>query len=123
LPEKSGQTISVTNPVLFVLTHMAEDTPNTQPSQPAQNPQNPQQPRRDAPRHQGSRRHHNYRNQAPRPAEKPAEKPQESKDLSLEDEETEQDRSAAPSRQSRGGGRGKPPKRVIEEWASDIYCE
>jgi hypothetical protein len=120
LAGKSGQTISVTNPVLSVLTHMAEDTPNTQPSQPAQNPQ---QPRRDAPRHQSNRRHHSYRDQAPRPAEKPAEKPQETKELSLDDEETEQDRSAAPPRQSRGGGRGKPPKRVIEEWASDIYCE
>jgi len=43
--------------------------------------------------------------------------------LSLDDEETEADRSAGPQRQSRGGGRGKPPKRVIEEWANDIYCE
>jgi len=110
---------------------MAEDTPNTQPSQPAQNKQNTQnaqQPRRDAPRHQGSRRYHGHREQTPRPTERPAatpaEKPQqETKELSLDDEETEQDRSAAPSRHSRGGGRGKPPKRVIEEWASDIYCE
>ncbi|MHB8165025.1 MAG: hypothetical protein ACYDDV_11935 [Methanoregula sp.] len=106
---------------------MAEDTPNPQPSQNPQNSQNAQQPRRDAPRHQGSRRYHGHRDQTPRPAERqpatPAEKPQESKDLSLDDEETEQDRSAAPTRHSRGGGRGKPPKRVIEEWASDIYCE
>jgi hypothetical protein len=49
-----------------------------------------------------------------------AEKPQESKDVGLDDEETEQDRT---SRQSRSGGRGKPPRRVIEEWANDPYCE
>ncbi|MDO9323498.1 MAG: hypothetical protein Q7T80_00915 [Methanoregula sp.] len=99
---------------------MAEDTPTPQPSTP---PQNVQNPRRDGPRHHGRRPQQNYRQQAPRPAERPAEKPLESKELSLDDEETEADRSAAPPRQSRGGGRGKPPKRVIEEWANDIYCE
>jgi len=99
---------------------MPEDTPD---SQQTPNTQNPQNTRRDAPRHHGTRRHHNYREQAPRPAEQPGEKAQETKELNLDDEETEQDRSAAPSRQSRGGGRGKPPKRVIEEWANDIYCE
>jgi hypothetical protein len=120
LPVRSGQTISVTSPELSVLTFMPEDTQNPQSSQNAQNVQHPQ---RETPRHQGNRRHHNYREQAPRPAEQPAEKTQEPKELSLDDEETEQDRSAAPQRQSRGGGRGKPPKRVIEEWANDIYCE
>jgi hypothetical protein len=115
-----GQTISVTSPVLSVLTRMAEDTSNQQRSQ---NTQNIQNPRRDAPRYHGPRRHHNPQEQVPRSTEKPEEKLQESKELSLEDEETEQDRSAAQSRQSRGGGRGKPPKRVIEEWANDIYCE
>ena len=50
----------------------------------------------------------------------PTEKPQESKEVGLDDEETEQDRT---SRQSRSGGRGKPPRRVIEEWANDPYCE
>lgn len=99
---------------------MPEDTPD---SQQTPNTQNPQNTRRDAPRHHGTRRHHNYREQAPQPVEKQADKTQETKELSLDDEETEQDRSAAPSRQSRGGGRGKPPKRVIEEWANDIYCE
>lgn len=99
---------------------MAEDTKNP-PSSP--NTQNPHRPRRDAPRHHGARRQQGYREPAAQPAEKQAEKPQESKELSLDDEETEQDRSAAPPRQSRGGGRGKPPKRVIEEWANDIYCE
>lgn len=100
---------------------MAEDTQNPQPSP---NTQNVQNTRRDAPRHQGNRSPLNYREQAPQLAEKQAEKPQEPKELSLDDEETEQDRSSAPSRQSRGGGsRGKSPKRVIEEWANDPYCE
>ena len=114
------QTISVTSPVLSVLTRMAEDTPNQQTSQ---NTQNIQNPRRDTPRYHGPRRYHNSQEQVSRSAEKPEGKPQDSKELNLDDEETEQDRSAAPSRQSRGGGRGKPPKRVIEEWANDIYCE
>jgi hypothetical protein len=99
---------------------MAEDTQNPQPSP---NTQHVQNTRRDVSRHHGNRRPHNYREPAPRPAEQPAERTPETKELSLDDEETEQDRSAAPSRQSRGGGRGKPPKRVIEEWANDIYCE
>jgi hypothetical protein len=50
----------------------------------------------------------------------PTGKPQESKEVELDDEETEQDRT---SRQSRSGSRGKPPRRVIEEWANDPYCE
>ena len=99
---------------------MAEDTSN---QQRAQNPQNIQNPRRDAHRYHGPRRYHNSTAQVPRPAEKPEEKMQAPKELGLDDEETEQDRSEAHSRQSRGGGRGKQPKRVIEEWANDIYCE
>ena len=99
---------------------MAEDTSNQQTSQ---NPQNIQNPRRGAHRYHGPRRYHDSQGQVSRPAEKPEEKMQESKELSLDDEETELDRSEAQSRQSRGGGRGKPPKRVIEEWANDIYCE
>ena len=118
--QPGGQTISVTNPVLFVLTRMAEDTSNQKTSQ---NPQNNQNPRRNSYRYHGPRRYHNSQGQAPLPAGKPEEKMQVPKDLDLDDEETEQDRSADPSRQSRGGGRGKQPKRVIEEWANDIYCE
>ncbi len=49
-----------------------------------------------------------------------AEKPQESKDVELDDEETEKDRT---SRHSHSGGRGKPPRRVIEESVNDPYCE
>ena len=50
----------------------------------------------------------------------PTEKPPESKDVGLDEEETEHDRT---SRQSRSGGRGKPPRRVIEESVNDPYCE
>jgi len=49
-----------------------------------------------------------------------ADKPQESKDVELDDEETERDRT---SRHSHPGGRGKPPRRVIEESVNDPYCE
>jgi len=49
-----------------------------------------------------------------------AEKPQESKDVELDDEETDKDRT---SRHSHSGGRGKPPRRVIEESVNDPYCE
>jgi hypothetical protein len=49
-----------------------------------------------------------------------SEKPQESEDVGLDDEEPDQDRT---SRQSRSGGRGKPPRRVIEESVNDPYCE
>ena len=120
MKKKQGQVISVTTPEISVLTLMAEDTHNPQPSP---NSQNVQSTQRDAPRHHGNPHRNTYRQQAPRPAEKPAEKSQESKEINPDDEETEQDRSSAPSRHSRGGGRGKPPKRVIEEWANDIYCE
>ena len=49
------------------------------------------------------------------------EKPQKSKDVELDDEETERDRTS--SRHSYSGGRGKPPRRVIEESVNDPYCE
>lgn len=47
-------------------------------------------------------------------------KPQESKDVELDDEETEKDRT---SRHTHSGGRGNPPRRVIEESVNDPYCE
>jgi hypothetical protein len=99
---------------------MAEDTSNQKTSQ---NPQDIQNPRRDSQRYHGPRRYHHSQEQVPRPAGKPEENIQVPKEPDLDDEETEQDRSEAHSRQSRGGGRGKQPKRVIEEWANDIYCE
>jgi hypothetical protein len=40
--------------------------------------------------------------------------------MELDEEEPEQDRA---SRQSHSGGRGKPPRRVIEESVNDPYCE
>jgi hypothetical protein len=49
-----------------------------------------------------------------------ADKPQESKDVELDDEETERDRT---SRHSHSVSRGKPPRRVIEESVNDPYCE
>ena len=49
-----------------------------------------------------------------------AEETQESKDVELDDEETDKDRT---SRHSHSGGRGKPPRRVIEESVNDPYCE
>ncbi|MFY9800995.1 MAG: hypothetical protein WAK10_07090, partial [Methanoregula sp.] len=109
-----------TTPVFPVLTSMAEDTRNPQSSPKTQNVQNTS---KDVPRHHSRRRNHSYREQGSRPAEKPEEKPQGSKEPGLDDEETEQDRNSDTPRQSRGGSRGKPPKRVIEEWANDIYCE
>ena len=52
--------------------------------------------------------------------QQPTEKSQGLKDMELDDEEPEQDRT---SRQSHSGGRGKPPRRVIEESVNDPYCE
>jgi len=49
----------------------------------------------------------------------PAEKSPESKEVGLDDEETEQDRTTRI--RSRHGGR--PEKKGYEEWASDPYCE
>lgn len=115
-----GQTISVTNPVLFVLTRMTENSRNPQQSPKNQNTHNP--PGKSS-RYHGSHRYHANRDQTSPSKEKPTEKPLEPKDLSLDDEETEHERSSAHDRHSRGGTRGKPPKRVIEEWANDIYCE
>jgi hypothetical protein len=38
-----------------------------------------------------------------------------------DEEETEQDRSSPQGRHRYRGGR--PPKKIIEEWANDPYCE
>ena len=81
--------------------------------------QNIQDTLKESPRQHDLHRRPLNREQVPRPAEKV----QELKEVGLDDDETEQDRKSALSRQPRGGTRGKPPKRVIEEWASDIYCE
>jgi hypothetical protein len=70
----------------------------------------------DRPRQHDHRRHHQAREQVPRPAEKE----QDLKEVGLDDDETEQDRASSPTRQRRGG---RPEKKVYEEWASDPYCE
>jgi len=61
-----------------------------------------------------------YHNHNREQVQHPREKPQESKEVGLDDEETEHDRT---SRSSHYRGRGKPPRRVIEESANDPYCE
>ena len=72
--------------------------------------------RNDRPRHHDQRRHHQAREQIPRQAEKA----QESKEVGLDDEETEQDRTSSPSRPRHGG---RPGKKANEEWASHPDCE
>jgi hypothetical protein len=52
--------------------------------------------------------------------EKPSETPGKDEDID-DEEETEQDRSSPQGRRRYRGGR--PPKKIIEEWASDPYCE
>jgi hypothetical protein len=80
--------------------------------------------RRDRPRHHGGRRDYHRRDQqqSPRPAapEKPADIPGKAEDID-DEEETEQDRSSPQGRPRHRGGR--PPKKIIEEWANDPYCE
>jgi len=52
--------------------------------------------------------------------EKPAESGGKAEDIDADEDETEHDRSSQQRRHHRGG---RPPKRIIEEWANDIYCE
>ena len=74
---------------------------------------------KETPQHpvrQGRPRFHHDR---PRPAQaeqRPAQEPK----TGLDDEDTAEER--ATSRQH-GSHRGRPPKKVYEEWASDPYCE
>ena len=130
-------------PRLISLTVMAEENPqpeNTgeQPSpapqqQTAQQPRAPQgqnssgQRRNDRhgnSRHHDSRQDHYRRDHQQSPVPKAPEKPFVTtvKDEDLDDEEeTEQDRSSPQGRHRYRGGR--PPKKIIEEWANDPYCE
>jgi hypothetical protein len=85
-------------PVLSVLISMAEETQKIQITQ------------KEKPYHNHHREHVRHQ----------TEKPQDSKDVGLDDEETEHDRASRPSR---SGGRGKPPRRDIEESINDPYCE
>jgi len=88
----------VASPVLSVLISMAEETQKIQTTQ------------KEKPYHNHHRDH----------AQHQTEKPQDSKDVGLDDEETEHDQVSRPSNSR---GHGKPPRRVIEESANDPYCE
>jgi len=79
--------------------------------------------RRDHSRYHSGRRDHHQRDQQPSPRpgvpEKPAGSPGKDEDID-DEEETERDRSSPQGRHHRGG---RPPKKIIEEWANDPYCE
>jgi hypothetical protein len=71
-------------------------------------------------RHPGGQRYHARSDHPPQPAqEKPAGSTEKEADTD-EEEEGEQNRSSTQRRHFRGG---RAPKRVVEEWANDIYCE
>jgi hypothetical protein len=116
-------------PRLISLNNMADELQQTQtPAGPTRPPQS-QQPREGGRqqndrgrRHQGGQRHHIRRDTPQRPLQestKPADAPEKEEGAEGE-EETENDRSSSRQRHHRGG---RPPKRIIEEWANDIYCE
>jgi hypothetical protein len=123
--------------------HMADEntTPPETGIQPDRAPQNSpaeggqregpaqgQQPRRDRDRsrHHGNRRDPHRRDQQQPPSQRPPQvKPSEGKEAETDidaEEETEGDRSSPQNRQHHRRG-GKPPKKIIEEWANDPYCE
>ncbi|MDD1681370.1 MAG: hypothetical protein LUQ35_07155 [Methanoregula sp.] len=126
---------------MISLTAMAEENPQPQNTgessqappqqQTGQQPRTPQgqgsgqrrNDRRDRPRHHGGRRDHHRRDpqQPIRPAapEKPADPSAKDQDND-DEEEPGRDRPSSHGRHHRGG---RPPKRVIEEWVNDPYCE
>jgi hypothetical protein len=116
-------------PRLISLTVMAEE--NQQPpetgGQPSQNPapapagqSRPQERQNQGQRRNDRRDHQRREQQSPQPAQaKPAE-PRDPDAENDEDEETRQDRSSQQNRHRRGG---RPPKKIIEEWINDPYCE
>lgn len=79
------------------------------------------------PSHRHMRDH--YRHQRPRPAveQRPPAEGAAGTDPDAEDDEEEERRTdAQSSRHSHGGGRGhrgRPPKKVYEEFINDPYCE
>jgi hypothetical protein len=97
------QTISGTSPVLSVLISMVDETQNTQDTQ------------KERPRQHDFHRHPQDRKQT-----WPIDKPTELKEAGLDDEETEEDSTSS---HPRSRHRGRPEKKVYEEWASDPYCE
>jgi hypothetical protein len=104
--------------------------PQQQPGQQTRGPQSRissgqrRNDRRDHSRHHGGRqdRYRRDQQQSPGPAapEKPSETPGKDEDID-DGEETEQDRASPQGRRHYRGGR--PPKKIIEEWANDPYCE
>jgi hypothetical protein len=130
-------------PRLISLTVMAEEDPQPQINgdEPSQVPlqQTGQQRRlqqgqtssgqrrndsRDHSRRHGGRRDHYRRDQRQPPRSNLPEKPGETAETirdNDDEEEAEQDRPYPRGRRHHRGGR--PPKKIIEEWASDPYCE
>jgi hypothetical protein len=102
-------------PRLISLISMAEDTTNPQTPRRTHTPSHAS---RESQHTQGGPRHHPRRDHSPQQtAEKPSDIPE--KEVGLDDEDTAQDREHHQSRSHRG----KPPKKVYEEWANDPYCE
>ena len=109
----------------------AQDDPSTPTSPPAKEgqkspqEQNPGQRRNDR-RDRNRPRHHTGRRDPPRrdpqPARPPQQQPARQKDANADndEEETERDRSSPQNRHHRGG---RLPKKIIEEWENDPYCE
>lgn len=125
--------------------HMAdENTPSpatgSQPTQTSQNPPATQgeggqqgsanqgqrrNDRRDRSRHHGPRRDTHRRDQ-PQQAQRPPQiKATGGKEETADIDAAEEEGEERPSQQNRQHHRrgGRPPKRVIEEWVNDPYCE
>ncbi len=78
--------------------------------------------RRDRPRHHGSRRDRPRREQQ-QPQKPPVQgQPQRNERDADTDEGEEEPSRQAPSRSYHHRG-GRPPKKIIEEWENDPYCE
>ncbi|NMB78788.1 MAG: hypothetical protein GYA23_06795 [Methanomicrobiales archaeon] len=81
---------------------------------------------RNRPRHHSGRRDHQRRDggaQQPRPAHQPKPADTRSAGADTEDEGEENGHDRSPSQGRHHHRSGKPPKRVIEEWENDPYCE
>ena len=95
---------------------MVEDTKNPQAQDRHRSPSQAHQDRRHP---QSGSRHHYRRDHSPRP---PAETPPDLPDKEAESEEEEESGEVQNHSRSRSH-RGRPPKKIIEEWANDPYCE
>ncbi len=103
----------------------AKSTQNKEGEKPPQSRQSQEQrrsDRRDRPRHHGSRRDRPRREQ--QPPLKPqvqARPPRNEPDADTEEGQGEESRRASSRSYHHRGGR--PPKKIIEEWENDPYCE